>query len=211
MLHKGDNRIIIHGGANRAYEFADFSKILIKKARKGDIFIAQLETKLETVVQGLRLAKELGMTTILNPAPAFKEATEALKYCDIVVPNETETQILVDEYPCPENYKSIGNKFKQYGVENLVITCGEKGSVLINDKVTTVDAYNVDVADTTAAGDTYIGAFAARFAKGESLLSALEYATAASALAVTRKGAQRSIPSEAEVLQFLQQRTALAI
>lgn len=204
LLHNGNNRIIVHPGANGMYDFNDFRGVLEREAREGDVFIAQLETRFETVLEGLKLAKKLGMYVILNPAPAFVKAREALKYCDVVVVNETETEILVGEYPgVGSDYRRIGDKFRAYGVNCVVVTCGKDGSVLINGGVKTIAAEDVEVVDTTAAGDAYIGAMAAELAKGKPLSDALEYASAASVLTVTESGAQRSIPRYAEVIDFM--------
>lgn len=222
LLHNGDNRIIIHGGANSSYEYDDFAQILSKQAKRGDIFVTQLETRNDTVINGLKLAKRLGMLTILNPAPASSDATVALQYSDILIPNETETEILVGIYPHRDNYAELKKRFRQMGADKIIITCGDKGCVLLDEEIKVYNAYKVKAVDTTAAGDTFIGALAAVLAKGRNIGEAIEYATAASAIAVTRKGAQCSIPVEKEVSEFLKRtdspcengvtvRTAMAI
>lgn len=203
LLHKGDNRIMVYGGANSVYSFEDFADILTKNAQKGDIFVTQLETNIDVVCKGLKLAKELGMTTILNPAPASQQIVSALKYCDIVIPNEIEAEVLTGILPCKENYAELRDKFKNLGASCVIITCGDNGSVYLSDDIEFFGAYEVDAVDTTAAGDTYIGVLSASLAKGYSIRDAIKYATAASAIAVTRKGAQRSIPVEKEVQEFL--------
>ena len=203
LLHQGDNRIMVYGGANSVYSFEDFADILTKNAQKGDIFVTQLETNIDVVCKGLKLAKELGMTTILNPAPASQQIVSALKYCDIVIPNEIEAEVLTGILPCKENYAELRDEFKKLGASCVIITCGNNGSVYLSDDIEFFGAYEVDAVDTTAAGDTYIGVLSASLAKGYSIRDAIKYATAASAIAVTRKGAQRSIPVEKEVQEFL--------
>ena len=194
---------MVYGGANSVYSFEDFADILTKNAQKGDIFVTQLETNIDVVCKGLKLAKELGMITILNPAPASQQIVSALKYCDIVIPNEIEAEVLTGILPCKENYAELRDKFKKLGASCVIITCGDNGSVYLSDDIEFFGAYEVDAVDTTAAGDTYIGVLSASLAKGYSIRDAIKYATAASAIAVTRKGAQRSIPVEKEVQEFL--------
>ncbi len=203
ILHNGDNRIILSSGANYCYGIDDYKEVLQKNACKSDLFVAQLETKSENVFEGLKLAKKMGMTTLLNPAPAIKLSAEAYANTDIIVPNLTEARILTEQ----ENISDCLNKFLSLGVKNVIITLGSEGCLAHSGQFTQmIAAHKVETVDTTAAGDTFIGALACRIAKGESFFEACRYANAAAALTVTKRGAQQSMPSESEVENFIKEK-----
>lgn len=204
IVVENDNRIILDSGANYELKFADFEDALRKKARKGDIFITQLETPLEVVESGLVLAKSLEMVTILNPAPAAELSDKILSNVDYVIPNESEAEMLTKTNYNSNNVDEIIFSLLKLKVNNVIMTLGDKGCAYYDGKqVVRVQAKKVDAVDTTAAGDTFIGAFAAKLAVGESIEKALEFSNAASALTVTRKGAQQAIPTLNEVNDFI--------
>lgn len=199
VVAENDNRIILSRGANACVNQGDVDRML-EKASAGDIFMAQLEIPIETVVYGIKKAKEKGLITILNPAPANKACAPALGYADIFMPNESELELLGGS---PDIDVSAKNLFKM-GVKTLIVTLGSKGSVIINaDKKEYVKSFKVKAVDTTAAGDTFCGTVAAGLSKGEGIISAMKTASAASAICVTKKGAQVSIPAYAEVQEFI--------
>ncbi len=144
------------------------------------------------------------MKTILNPAPAKAIPDEFFKYIDILVLNQSECEVLTGVYPKTlEECEDLGKVIREKGTENVVITLGKMGSVTITPKeVIRMEAYKVDTVDSTAAGDSFIGAMAAKMSFESSLEEALEYATKVSAVTVTKKGAQISIPTSEEVNQF---------
>lgn len=204
ICHNNDNRIILNPGANFSLSFSFAKDKLSKLAQEGDYFVTQFENDFDTTLQLLKYAKIIGMKTILNPAPAKVFPDEFYKYIDILVLNQSECEILTGIYPKTiEDCERVGQIFRSKGTENIVITLGELGSVTITEKeVIKVNAYKVEVVDSTAAGDSFIGAMAAQLSFGNSLKEALEYATKASAITVTRKGAQISIPDSEEINKF---------
>lgn len=204
IRHDKDNRIIINPGANYSLSY-DFAKQKLDKlAKEGDFFVTQFENNLDTTLSLLKYAKSIGMKTILNPAPARLFLDEHYKYIDILVINQSECEILTGIYPnSVEECEKAGNALKEKGTKNIVITLGSRGSVTIASKeVIKIDAHKVEAVDSTAAGDSFVGAMAAQLSFGNSLNEALIYATKVSAITVTREGAQISIPTIKEVNEF---------
>lgn len=203
ILHNGDNRIILSSGANYHYGIEDYKEVLRSSARKGDLFVTQLETRRENALSGLKLAKKLGMTTLLNPAPALELSEEVYSFTDIIVPNLTEARILTGQ----ESVFNCLNKLLSFGVKNVIITLGEEGCLAYSGGITeNIAGHSVNVVDTTAAGDTFIGALARCIAKGENFFDACRYANAAAALTVTKRGAQQSMPKACEVEAFIKEK-----
>ena len=161
-------------------------------ANKGDIFLTQLENPVEIISYALKKAKETGLFTILNPAPANTEIMPSLNFVDLITPNETEMEILGGK-----------ESLFAYGVKQVVTTLGAKGyEISDTNGVTVYPCINVNVADTTAAGDTLCGGLAVGLSRGWSLKDACAYGSKAASIACTRKGAQISIPTEEEVKNF---------
>ena len=153
------------------------------------------------------ISKENGKVTILNPAPAKKIKDELLNYTDIIVPNETEAELLTGiEIKDIEDAKKAGEIFLDKGVKFIIITLGEKGAALIGkDFCEIVPAYRVNAIDTTAAGDSFIGGLSSKLDTKnlgrETLSSSIRFGNKVSSIAVQRKGAQPSIPYLKEVLE----------
>lgn len=201
---EGDNRIICDYGANYEVMAADIAPIMTSLGSPGDLFLAQLECRPEQTYQLLKLAKTIGLTTIFNPAPARPLPEHVYSDLDYLIVNQSECQILTGIYPdgraaCDEPLQILKNR----GVGTVIITLGKAGSVCLQEgHISYVPSYRVQNVDTTAAGDTYIGAFASALSRDEKIDEALEFATRAAALAITRAGAQPSIPTMAELRLF---------
>ena len=196
----GDNRIILDEGANGEVTEAD-ARALLADAQAGDLFITQLETPLPVVLSALRYAKEKGLFTVLNPAPAKSEAREAVSYADLITPNRKELKLLSGR----EEIEAGCETLLSLGAGGVIVTLGEQGSLVYTRKerlrIPCVDAG--EAVDTTAAGDTYCGALCVKLAEGADLKEAASFASLCSGIAVTRRGAQVSVPTraEAEALQ----------
>lgn len=199
----GENSIIITPGANNKLSPTYLSSIerIIKEA---DILLLQMEVPYETVKEACALAKKNQTQVILNVAPAMPIDRKLLSNVDILVVNETEAETISGEKIENIGEEGVVNTLLDMGVNTVVLTLGENGCFYKNRKVRISNrAFEVDAIDTTAAGDTFCGAFAAEIARGNSWEDTLIFASAASALCVTRMGAQPSIPNEDEVRAFL--------
>lgn len=198
----GQNRILVVAGANSEVdkEYVDRHLAAIKES---DIVVTQLEIPIETVEYTLKKAKEFGKITILNPAPAKELSDEIIKNSDFIIPNESELALITGmAVETEEEIKKAGKKLLDMGVKNLIITLGSKGSLHLNrDKCEFHSAYKVKAIDTTAAGDSFIGGVV-RELNGDNISEAIEFGTKVSAIAVTKKGAQTSIPTIEEVIKF---------
>lgn len=199
----GDNRIILDEGANGCADRKLVDRAL-ELAAEGDYLIAQLEIETEVVQYALQRAKEKGMVTVLNPAPASALPEEIFRFCDWFIPNQTEAKFYTGVYPeDEESAKRCAGELARLGVRNVVVTMGEQGSVGIVDGVyRKADCVPVKAVDTTAAGDTYVGALAVTLSEGASVDEAMRFASKASAITVTRRGAQCAIPTREETDRF---------
>jgi ribokinase len=204
VVEKGDNRIILDAGANHKITKEMVDKAL-EAAETGDYCICQLEIPLDIVEHAFSHAKQKGLTTVLNPAPAVKLGENILNNTDIIALNETECEILAGVLPCgQEDYIKVFDYFAKFDIKSVIITLGGKGSVLVQkDFINHVPAHKVQAVDTTSAGDTFLGAVVSELSKGKDMLSAMKFASAASALTVTKKGAMQSIPYYDDVVRFL--------
>ncbi len=189
-LSKGDNRIILDGGANNLLTKEDVDGVL-NKASKGDIYLTQLENPIEVIGYGLKRAKELGLYVILNPAPANVDIKPYLRYCDLITPNESEVELLGGK-------ESLSSQ-----VKTLLVTLGSKGfEIFQNGNSTQYPCMKITPVDTTAAGDTLCGGLATRLSNGWSLADAAKFGSKAATIACTRLGAQTSIPTKDQVENF---------
>ena len=198
----GQNRILVVSGANMDVDRAYIDRH-IDVINNSDILVTQLEIPIDTVEYVLKKAKEAGKITILNPAPAAQLNDEIIKNSDIIIPNESELGIITG---MPANtlneIEAAAQKLLNMGVKELIVTLGSQGSLHLNKKGSTLhSAYKVNAVDTTAAGDSFIGGLVKNI-QDDNLDEAIEFATKVSAITVTRKGAQISIPTIEEVENF---------
>ncbi|MEN5046650.1 ribokinase [Pseudomonas koreensis] len=198
------NAIVIVAGANGAMTPAvidRFDAVL----QAADVIICQLEIPDATVGHALKRARALGKTVILNPAPASRPLpADWFAAIDYLIPNESEASALsglpVDSLQSAE---SAANQLIAMGAGKVIITLGAQGSLFANGKgFEHFPAPKVQAVDTTAAGDTFVGGFAAALASGKSEAEAIRYGQIAAALSVTRAGAQPSIPTMSDVQAF---------
>lgn len=193
----GQNSILIYGGANQTISIDDINAAK-ETIKKSDCLISEFETPISVTIEAFKIAKENGVITILNPAPAKDNIPlELLKLTDIIVPNETEASAITGIKV--EDKKSIINsaeKLNKMGINRVIITIGSRGSLYYSEgKEEFVDAYKVPAIDTTAAGDTFIGYLAAKLDSDlGNVVEAMKFASKASSIAVQTKGAQNSIP-----------------
>lgn len=201
----GANSIILIGGTNALVrkELIDENRSLIEEC---DILMMQLEIDPEVVRYAKDLAVSLGKMVILDPAPAQSDLPDSIwQGVEFIKPNETELEILVGRTLKGETeIKEAANELLSKGVKNVMVSLGGDGCFLANEAgCRFFPANKVTAVDTTAAGDCFTASFALALSKGESVDEAICFGQKASAIAVTRKGAQTSIPSLEEVLTYV--------
>ncbi|HEI1294222.1 TPA: ribokinase [Staphylococcus aureus] len=200
---EGQNTIYVYGGANMTMTPEDVinAKDAIINA---DFVVAQLEVPIPAIISAFEIAKAHGVTTVLNPAPAKALPNELLSLIDIIVPNETEAELLSGiKVTNEQSMKDNANYFLSIGIKTVLITLGKQGTYFATKNQNQhIEAYKVNAIDTTAAGDTFIGAFVSRLNKSQdNLADAIDFGNKASSLTVQKHGAQASIPLLEEVNQ----------
>jgi len=197
----GENSIVVASGANLNLTPKDVEQYLNKIPRV-NIVLLQLEIPMETVKFAVQYASKHGIKIILNPAPANPMISELFNFIDVITPNSNEAELLsgivVKDI---DSAKTAAESIFQQGVKNVVITLGANGAVLLNEEgFQIVPANKVETIDTTAAGDVFNGALALAIAEGKDILSGVHFACQAASIAVTRMGAQSSIPFRRELI-----------
>jgi len=200
---EGENNIVLVPGANHTLTKSDINK-LSGMMDQSDFILMQLEIPLDVVEYVIKLADEKNKQVILNPAPAQTLEQALLSKVHTLVPNETELNILTGmPTTTHEEITQAAQTLLNTGVKKLIVTMGEKGSYLIEkEKQVHIPAYHVKAVDTTAAGDSFIAAFATGLAKGMEDVDAAKFAAKVSAIVVTKEGAQPSLPTLEEVASF---------
>lgn len=192
IIHDGDNRIILDHGANYALDADKVEAILGENLKEGDVFVTQMEVSAECVERSLRQAKSCGALTVFNPAPACGVTSEMLSYTDIVIPNESEAESITGiRYSDIGSLNDIRAWFNARGVRHVIVTLGDKGCYFDGEIIATK---KVRAVDTTAAGDTFVGALAVMLSQGKAIEESIDFCQRASAVTIMRKGAQVSIP-----------------
>lgn len=202
---EGENVIGISAGANACLDKAyvnQYQQIICD----ADALLIQLETPVDAVESAATLAKQHHTQVVLNPAPARKLSDHFLAQIDVITPNETEAEILTGiEINNSHDAGEAARILHEKGIKTVIITMGSKGAwVSIEGEGELITGFNVKAIDTIAAGDTFNGAFITAWLEGKKTREAIRFAHAAAALAVTRKGAQPSVPWREEIEQFLQ-------
>lgn len=198
---RAENAIVVAPGANGklAPEDVDRARDVIASA---DCMLVQLEIPMETVTHSINLAASLGTRVVLNPAPARPINTDILRMINVLVPNQHEAAQLLDDIETGNslNPESAAEKLKRLGVDSVVITLGSKGAYVASNGVSEyIEPIKVEALDTTAAGDAFTAAMTLKLAEGCSLVEAARFGARVAAIAVTRMGAQSSLPTLEEV------------
>jgi ribokinase len=201
----GQNSIVVAPGANGRLSPADVERA--EAAIGGaDVLLLQLESPVEAVLQAAKVARGEGVTVILNPAPARPLAEALLSLVDVLVPNQSEAALLAEMQVENLAEAQVAGRVLQRSIAgSVVVTLGEQGALLVQDAgAEVVSAYEVEAVDTTAAGDAFVAGLAVALAEGKALIEAVRCGNAAGALAVTRLGAQTSLPRRADVKRLVQ-------
>lgn len=203
---EGENVIGIHAGAN-----GNLTPKMVEaergRIRDAQALLMQLESPLESVLAAARIANNSKTLTVLNPAPASALPDELLTLLDIITPNETEAESLTgitvrDDASAQKAAQVLHDK----GIPVVLITLGKRGVWLSeNGKGQRIAGFTVNAVDTIAAGDTFNGALMTAVLEGKAMVDAVRFAHAAAAIAVTREGAQPSVPWREEIDAFLAQ------
>jgi ribokinase len=200
----GQNQILVSSGSNMRLR-PDEVDGLDEVVSQGTVVLVQLEIPLDTVVRTAEMVRSRGARIILNPAPARGLPEELLNLVDVLTPNESEAEVLTGiELGDVEAAKQAGRRLLEKGVGTVVITLGHQGALLVSADQTRMFApMRVEAVDTTAAGDAFNGALACALARGDAIDAAIETANIAGALTVTKRGAQASMPTGADVAAVL--------
>lgn len=202
----GDNSIIVTAGANASLSPRDLDENL-ELLRSADMVLTQLEIPLDTVRHLAQLCRREGIPLLLDPAPVRPLPADILNAAAWITPNQVEAR-QINNYAglaAPETDSRLAENIMNMGPRNVVLKMGERGAYLATREGlrASLPAFPVQATDTTAAGDAFNGAFAVALARGASPRQAAEFATAAAAISVTRRGALSSMPTQAEVEAFL--------
>ncbi|HYK84546.1 MAG TPA: ribokinase, partial [Ktedonobacteraceae bacterium] len=207
----GDNAIVVAAGANmRVGSDAQQNASIAQALSQVQALVLQLEIPLATVITLTATAYQAGVPVVLNLAPAQPLPHEMLKQLHVLVVNETEASLLSGQkVESLDDARIVGGVLHDQGITNVVITLGSQGAILVTSdehgktSIVHCPAPNVQVVDTTAAGDCFVGALTVALMEGQPPEEALRFAVYAGALKVTRFGAQSGLPTRAEVNAFL--------
>ena len=203
---EGENVIGIHAGANAALttERVEAQRGIIAGA---EALLMQLESPVESVLAAAKIAHENHTSVVLNPAPARVLSDELLALVDIITPNETEAEKLTGiRVENDDDAARAALALHDKGIGTVIITLGSRGVwASVNGEGRRVPGFKVKAIDTIAAGDTFNGALVTALLEGKAMDEAIRFAHAAAAIAVTRKGAQPSVPWRKEIDEFLSQ------
>ena len=207
VTQRGENSIIVTPGANALVSPGDLDANL-ELLRSASIVLTQLEIPLSTVRHLAQICDRESVPLVLDPAPVCHLPEDLLRATSWITPNQIEAQQITnssDLAPPDEDLWQVAESIMKLGPRNVLLKMGERGAYLAaHDGIRArIPAYPVRAADTTAAGDAFNGAFAVALARGACAQQAAEFATAAAAISVTRRGALPSMPTQAEVEDFV--------
>ena len=198
----GDNAIIISPGTADQISLIDIqkNKDLISGS---DVFMTQLEQPIDVALAGLKLAKQHGKITILNPAPAAQLQPDIFALCDYITPNETEAEALTGvKVETEGDAERAAEVFVDLGVKTPIVTMGQKGAYLHEFGI--VPALSVGpISETTGAGDAFNGGLATALSEGKTSIDAVRFGCVAASISVTRAGTADSMPSRKEVEKII--------
>ncbi len=197
---KGENCISVAKSANDTLT-PEHIKLVEPHFGSNDFLLMQLETPLETVTYTAAAARAKGMTVILNPAPGRSLPRELLVNVNIIIPNETEAELITGVHIDDEaSARRAADSIADMGVDTVIITMGCKGVFVRQSGICDfIPAHKVVASDTTAAGDTFCGAFVVALSEGRTVAEAVRFGNSAAAISVTRVGAQSSVPTREEL------------
>ncbi len=201
---RGENTIVIFPGANMKLDPSDLDSVL-DQIRVSGAVVAQLEIPLQTVERVAAISREHNVPFILNPAPApAEDISGILRNVDILCPNKKEAEALTGEIITNiEDAKKIGRLLMELGAGSVVLTLGSSGALLVTGNTELhIPSPQVQVRDTTGAGDAFVGSLAYFIASGNSIYDAVRYANVTAALSVTKDGTQAGLPGLNEVEQL---------
>lgn len=203
---EGENVIGIHAGANAALSPA-LVEAQHERIAQASALLMQLESPIESVLTAAKIAHQNKTMVALNPAPARELSDELLALVDIITPNETEAEKLTGiRVENDEDAAKAAQALHAKGIHTVLITLGSRGVwASVNGEGQRVPGFKVEAVDTIAAGDTFNGALITALLEETPLPEAIRFAHAAAAIAVTRKGAQPSVPWREEIEAFLSQ------
>jgi ribokinase len=200
---QGENMIAVAPGAN-GHLLPEDIRAAEEAIRTADCVLLQLEIPMETVFAAVELAQRHSKRVILNPAPAAPLSADLLKLVDVLTPNETEAKAIAGAGAEDEPETIAALLSKKTGIGTIVMTMGSKGAFILEDQQPSwIPAFPITAIDTTAAGDAFNGALAVALARGDSIVDAARFGSAAGALSVSRPGAQPSLPTGDEVRIFM--------
>lgn len=209
----GQNNIVLSPGGNGQVRPADVADVSFSDYT---LLLLQLEIPIEAVISAAQRARENGLRVLLNPAPARSLPDELISLSDFILPNETELSLLTNQQVHdPASAEKAARTLLEGGAQNVIVTLGANGALIVNQEITKhIPSFEVQVVDTTAAGDAFIGGFAAKLLESNgklldaheqalALQNAVRYGCACGALAATKFGAQPSLPTQEEVERFM--------
>ena len=206
---RGENAIIVVPGACYTLTPTDVDRVG-EAIRSAEVLLTQMELPLATVERGLQVAREAGVVTILNPAPAQRLSDAMLGLVDFLIPNESEAALLTGlEVESMEQAESAARMLLARGARNVIVTMGAKGALVCAGGADAVRVAAFDagaVVETTGAGDAFCGGFAAALSEGLTVLGAAQFGCAAAGISVTRAGTAPSMPRRAEIDALLEMR-----